>query len=68
MEEISMKNNCRLCGTGYDFRMVQITKCLGEIGISLSGHVDQVNRKNAFKFCPECGRRLTRENYCGKMI
>lgn len=63
-----MKNNCRLCGTGYDFRMVQITKCLGEIGISLSGHVDQVNRKNAFKFCPECGRRLTRENYCGKMI
>ena len=62
------KNNCRLCGTKYDFRMVQITKCLGAIGISLSRSVDQVHKENAFKRCPECGRKLTKENFDGKEI
>lgn len=64
-----MENNeCKLCGSKYDFRMVQIKECLNEMGISLSGHVNQVNKKNAFKFCPECGRELTKENYCGHEI
>lgn len=63
-----MENNCKLCGTKYDFRMVQITKCLGTMGISLSGSVDQVHKENAFKFCPECGRKLTKENFDGKEI
>ena len=62
------ENNCKLCGTNYDFRMVQIAKCLGTIGVSLSGSVNQVHRENAFKFCPECGRRLTKENFDGKEI
>lgn len=62
------KNNCKLCGTNYDFRMVQIAKCLGTMGVSLSGSVDQVHRENAFKFCPECGRRLTKENFDGNEI
>ena len=61
-------NNCKLCGTKYDFRMVQIKECLNEMGISLSGHVSQVNKENAFKYCPECGRRLTKENFSGHEI
>lgn len=62
------ENNCKLCGTKYDFRMVLIAKCLGIMGIFFSGTVNQVNRENAFKFCPECGRRLTKENFDGKEI
>lgn len=61
-------DNCKLCATKYDFRMVQITKCLGTMGISLSGSVDQVHKENAFKFCPECGRKLKKENFGGKEI
>lgn len=66
--DIEETDNCKLCGSKYDFRMVQITKCLGAIGISLSGSVDQVHKENAFKFCPECGRKLTKENFDGKEI
>lgn len=62
------ENDCKLCGTKYDFRMVQITKCLVEMGISFSGNVDQVHKENAFKFCPECGRKLTKENFDGNDI
>lgn len=65
---IEKSNDCKLCGTKYDFRMVQITKCLGNMGISLSGSVDQVHKENAFKFCPECGRKLTKENFDGHEI
>ena len=61
-------NNCKLCGTNYDFRMVQITKCLGKMGISLSGSIEQVHKENAFKCCPECGRKLMKENFGGKEI
>lgn len=63
-----MKNNYRLCGSKYDFRMVQISNCLNEIGICLSGHVKQVNSINCFKFCPECGRKLTKDNFDGHEI
>lgn len=63
-----LKNNCKLCGTKYDFRMVQIVKCLGTMGVSLSESMKQVHRENAFKFCPECGRKLTKENFNGKEI
>ena len=48
----------------YDFRMVQIGKCLNETTIALSGHVNQVNKGNAFKFCPECGEKLETEKHC----
>ncbi len=61
-------NNCKLCGSKYDFRMVQIKECLNEMGISLSGHVNQINKENVFKFCPECGRKLTKENFAGHEI
>ena len=60
-----MNNNCELCGGKYDFRMVQINECLNMIGIALSGSKRQVNNDNRFRFCPKCGRELTKENFVG---
>ena len=60
-----MKNNCKLCGGKYDFRMVQIDECLNMTGIALSGSKRQVNNDNRFRFCPKCGRELTKENFGG---
>lgn len=60
-----MKNNCKLCGGKYDFRMVQIDKYLDITGIAFSGSKRQVNNDNRFRFCPKCGRELTKENFGG---
>lgn len=60
-----MKNNCELCGGKYDFRMVQIDKYLDVTGIAFSGSTRQVNNDNRFRFCPKCGRELTKENFGG---
>lgn len=60
-----MNNNCKLCGGKYDFRMVQIDECLNMTGIALSGSKRQVNNDNRFRFCPKCGRELTKENFGG---
>lgn len=60
-----MNNNCELCGGKYDFRMVQIDECLNMTGIALSGSKRQVNNDNRFRFCPKCGRELTKENFGG---
>lgn len=63
-----MENNCSLCGSKYDFRMVQISELFGEVGISLTGNLRQVNSANAFEFCPVCGREVTKENFGGHKI
>lgn len=63
-----MENNCRLCSTKYDFRKVLITNTFGEFSISLAGHLSQCNKDNKFKYCPECGRKLTNENFDGNEI
>lgn len=34
-------------------------------GIALSGSKRQVNNDNRFRFCPKCGRELTKENFGG---
>lgn len=60
-----MNNSCELCGGKYDFRMVQIDECLNMTGIALSGSKRQVNNDNRFRFCPKCGRKLTKENFGG---
>lgn len=60
-----MKNNCELCGGKYDFRMVQIDECLNMTGIALSGSKRQVNNDNRFRFCPKCGRELTKDDFGG---
>lgn len=60
-----MNNSCELCGGKYDFRMVQIDECLNMTGIALSGSKRQVNNDNRFRFCPKCGRELTKENFGG---
>lgn len=53
------------CGGKYDFRMVQNDECLNMTGIALSGSKRQVNNDNRFRFCPKCGRKLTKENFGG---
>ncbi len=60
-----MENNCKLCGGKYDFRMVQIDEYLDMTGIAFSGSKSQVNNDNRFRFCPKCGRELTKEDYGG---
>lgn len=60
-----MNNNCKLCGGKYDFRMIKIDECLNMTGIALSGSKRQVNNDNRFRFCPKCGRELTKENFGG---
>ena len=60
-----MNNSCELCGGKYDFRMVQIDECLNMTGIALSGSKRQVNNDNRFRFCPKCGKELTKENFGG---
>jgi len=62
------KNNCKLCGSKYDFRKVLITNNFGEYSISLAGHLSQCASENKFKFCPECGRKLIKENFDGHEI
>lgn len=63
-----MENSCKLCGSKYDFRMVKIGELFGETTICLSGSLSDVNSTNAFKYCPLCGRELTKENYDGHEI
>lgn len=60
-----MKNNCKLCGGKYDFRMVKIDEYLNMTGIAFSGSKRQVNNDNRFRFCPKCGRELTKEDFGG---
>ena len=60
-----MENNCKLCGGKYDFRMVKIDEYLDMTGIAFSGNKRQVNNDNRFRFCPKCGRELTKEDFGG---
>ena len=60
-----MNNNCKLCGGKYDFRMVKIDEYFNMTGIAFSGNQRQVNNCNRFRFCPKCGRELTKENFDG---
>lgn len=60
-----MENNCKLCGGKYDFRMVKIDEYLNTTGIAFSGSKRQVNNDNRFRFCPNCGRKLTKEDFGG---
>lgn len=60
-----MENNCKLCGGNYDFRMVKIDEYLNMTGIAFSGSKRQVNNDNCFRFCPKCGRELTKEDFGG---
>lgn len=64
-----MKNSrCKLCNSTYDFRNVLITNNFGEYSVSLAANLKQCNSENKFKFCPECGRKITKENFGGHEI
>ena len=60
-------NTCRLCSGSFDFRKIQIGECLGGIGISFNGSLQDSTEENRFKFCPECGRKLTTEKLQNKI-
>lgn len=57
-------NDCKLCSGSFDFRNVQITNIeqLGVTGITLSSDCN-ASKKERFRFCPLCGRRLTTKNF-----
>ena len=46
---------CKLCGGNFDFRKVQITECLGEIGITLTGNLHR--RSEERRVGKECRSR-----------
>lgn len=54
-----MKQICKLCTT-YDFKEVGITNDFGKWHINLPGKLYKHNR---FKYCTECGKKLTKENF-----
>lgn len=58
-----MKSNCKLCQT-FNFKGVGIKFEFGKARICLPG----TNRKyiEDFKFCPECGKELTKEDFTTK--
>ena len=45
--------------------MVKIDEYLDMTGIAFSGNKRQVNNDNRFRFCPKCGRELTKEDFGG---
>lgn len=58
---------CRLCGSGFDFQKLIVYQCAGEwtLGLrcgTISGSCDE----DRVRFCPECGRELTDEDFGGK--
>ena len=60
-----MNKNCKLCDGNYDFRMVLIGDTLGQTSVMFSSSKRNVNKQNAFNYCPVCGKKLTKENYGG---
>lgn len=60
-------NTCKLCNGNFDFRKMQIAEFLGRTEICFDGNLNNSNSKNRFKYCPECGRKLT-DNDFGKEI
>lgn len=63
-----VESECELCGSNYDFRMVEINNVLGSIGVVLTNNVRNANSDNCFRYCPRCGRKLTKENYGGNGV
>ena len=58
-----MNKNCKLCNGKYNFSTLKITKCLGETSIVFTGGSSKADDNNCFKYCPECGEKLSKENF-----
>lgn len=56
-------NTCKLCNGNFDFRKMQLAEFLGGIEICFGGNLNDSNNKNRFKYCPECGRKLTDNDF-----
>lgn len=58
-------NTCKLCDGNFDFRKMQISEVLGEVGIQFSSNLNLISDENKFKYCPLCGRKLEDKNFKG---
>lgn len=58
---------CRLC-ENYDFNSALISSLLGDTVISLAAGTRRPTMKERFKYCPECGKELTEENFKPKGV
>lgn len=58
-----MNKLCKLCDGHLDFRKFVIEESFGKMDIAFSGSLKQCNADNAFRFCPLCGKPLTKENF-----
>ena len=57
---------CRLCETHFDFSTLIINKCGSEWALGLrGGTIRNISDEDRVYFCPECGRKLTDEDFRG---
>ncbi len=57
---------CRLCETHFDFSTLIINKCGGEWALGLrGGTIRNISDEDRVYFCPECGRKLTDDDFRG---
>lgn len=56
---------CKLYDGNFDFRKMQITEVLGEVGIQFTPNLNLLPNENRFKYCPLCGRKLENKNFKG---
>lgn len=62
--ECSPSLKCHLCESKFDFRTLIIGKCAGEWTLGFrGGTISDVNDEDRVYFCPECGRKLTDEDF-----
>lgn len=61
-----MNTTCKLCNGTYDFRSILFRDCFGEMGIAFAGGSGKADADNRFRFCPACGKELTKENFNGE--
>lgn len=61
-----MNKFCKLCDGRLDFSKFLIdVESSSSPNINFHGSMSNCNKNNAFRFCPACGTRLTKENFGG---
>lgn len=57
---------CRLCEGNYDFRKLVVYQCVEKWDVGFRGTLSSCSTKDKISFCPECGRKLTDEDFESK--
>lgn len=58
---------CKLCNGTFDFRKVQISEVFGELTITFTPYLNNTNAGTRFKYCPMCGRKLTKKDFAANV-